>query len=43
MLRTHNGEAWQFACTTCGYLEWHVLDTESLQFIRDNWGHVRPH
>ena len=43
MLRTHNGEAWQFACTTCGYLEWHVLDPESLRFIRDNWGHVRPH
>ena len=43
MVRTHNGEAWQFVCTTCGYLEWHILDPASLEFIRGHWGPVRPH
>ena len=38
----HRGEAWQFACTTCGYLEWHVLDPGTLDFIRGAWGEVRP-
>jgi hypothetical protein len=42
-VRVHQGEAWQFACTTCGYLEWHVLDPGSLEFIKASWGHVRPH
>jgi hypothetical protein len=43
MVRTHSGEAWQFVCTTCGYLEWHILDPASLEFIRGHWGAVRPH
>ena len=42
-VRTHQGESWQFACTTCGYLEWHILDPGSLEFIEGAWGHVRPH
>ena len=43
MVRAHQGEAWQFVCTTCGYLEWHVLDPGTLEYLRTHWGHVRPH
>jgi hypothetical protein len=40
--RPHRGEAWQFVCTSCGYLEWHVLDAATLDFIAQNWAPVTP-
>ena len=33
---------WQFACTTCGYLELHVLDDAALAFIRQRWPVISP-
>ena len=34
----HNTDGiWQFACGTCGYLEFHVLDERALEFIRKRW------
>jgi hypothetical protein len=43
IVRAHRGEAWQFACTSCGYLEWHVLDPATIEFIARSWGRVAPH
>jgi hypothetical protein len=35
---THRTEGmWQFVCTTCGYLELHLLDEAALAFIRTEW------
>jgi hypothetical protein len=36
------GEAWQFACTSCGYLEWWVLDPQTLEHIQATWAPVAP-
>ncbi len=33
---------WQFVCTTCGYLEMHVLDAKALGFIATSWPRVVP-
>ena len=43
MLVTHQGEAWQYVCTSCGYMEWHVLDPGTIEFVKRSWGSVRPH
>jgi hypothetical protein len=42
MVRTHGAELWAFACTTCGYLELHVLDAASLAYIAEHWVAVPP-
>ena len=42
MVRPEAGQAWQFACTSCGYLEWWVLDPQTIQFIEGNWMPVTP-
>jgi hypothetical protein len=36
------GEAWQFACTSCGYLEWWVVDPQTIEHIRSTWVPVSP-
>jgi predicted nucleic-acid-binding Zn-ribbon protein len=35
-------DVWAFACTTCGYLEFHILDEDTLEFIRRKWIEVPP-
>ena len=42
MVVRHQGQAMQFACTQCGYLEWWVLDPETIRFIEQNWAPVTP-
>jgi predicted nucleic-acid-binding Zn-ribbon protein len=42
MIVPFQGEAWQFACTSCGYLEWYVLDPRTIQHIESTWYHVEP-
>jgi hypothetical protein len=35
-------DLWTYACTTCGYLELHLLDQEALAFVRERWLEVPP-
>ena len=42
MVIPFQGEAWQFACTSCGYLEWWVLDPRTLEHIQSTWTPVPP-
>jgi hypothetical protein len=35
-------DLWTYACTTCGYLELHLLDAAALSFIRERWLEVPP-
>jgi hypothetical protein len=42
MVVPQQGEARQFACTECGYLEWWILDPATLAFIEQNWAPVTP-
>lgn len=42
MVRAYPGQVWQFACTTCGYLEWWVLDPETLADMASSWVTVQP-
>ena len=42
MVVPFRGEAWQFACTSCGYLEWWVLDPQTLGHIQSTWAPVTP-
>ncbi|WP_067538121.1 hypothetical protein [Nocardia crassostreae] len=38
ILQGHNTTGlWQFACTTCGYLEMYVLDAAAIGFIQQRW------
>ena len=37
MARNQQSEVWNFACTTCGYLEWAVYDPAGLAFINEQW------
>lgn len=40
MVRTQPTDLWAFACTTCGYLELHVLDPVGLRYIEQSWTEV---
>lgn len=40
MVVPQQGEARQFACTECGYLEWWILDPQTIQFIEQSWAPV---
>jgi hypothetical protein len=42
MVIPRQGEAWQFVCTSCGYLEWWVLDPETISWIESKWVPVEP-
>jgi predicted nucleic-acid-binding Zn-ribbon protein len=42
MVVPQQGEARQFACTGCGYLEWWILDPQTIQFIEQSWAPVTP-
>ena len=42
MVRNQEAELWAFACTTCGYLELHLVDPSSLAFIAQQWVEVPP-
>lgn len=42
MVRASQNQVWQFACTTCGYLEWWVLDPETLADMQSSWVAVPP-
>jgi hypothetical protein len=33
-------KVWAFACTTCGYLELHVLDPVGIGYIAERWAPV---
>jgi hypothetical protein len=42
MVIPFQGEAWQFACTSCGYLEWWVVDPLTIEHIQSTWAPVSP-
>jgi predicted nucleic-acid-binding Zn-ribbon protein len=42
MVRPHQANLWTFACTTCGYVEFHPLDPPTLAWITQNWLEVPP-
>jgi hypothetical protein len=42
MVIPFQGEAWQFACTSCGYLEWWVMDPRTIEYMQTNWAPVSP-
>lgn len=42
MVRQHQADLWAFACTTCGYLEFHLLDPPTLAWLGQNWVPVPP-
>lgn len=35
-------DLWTYVCTTCGYVELHLLDPAGLAFVAENWAHVAP-
>jgi hypothetical protein len=37
MVVPFQGEAWQFACTSCGYLEWWIVDPQTIEHIESTW------
>lgn len=37
IVRPFQGKPSQLVCTACGYLEWWVLDPETIAFIEDRW------
>jgi hypothetical protein len=42
IVRPFTGQAWQLACTSCGYLEWWITDQDTIRFIEENWVKVPP-
>ncbi len=42
IVRNQPAQAWAFACTTCGYLELHLLDAEALAFVAQQWMPITP-
>jgi predicted RNA-binding Zn-ribbon protein involved in translation (DUF1610 family) len=40
MVIPQQGQVTQFACTACGYLEWWILDPQTIRFIEQNWSPV---
>jgi hypothetical protein len=42
MVVPHQGEARQFACTGCGYVEWWIVDPDTIRFIEQSWAPVAP-
>lgn len=40
MVIPQQGQLTQFACTQCGYLEWWILDPDTIRFIEQNWAPV---
>ncbi len=42
MVRNQPTELWAFGCTTCGYVELHVLDPAGLAFMAGQWTPVAP-
>jgi hypothetical protein len=38
----HRTDLWAFGCTTCGYVELHVLDPEGIAFMAQQWVPVPP-
>jgi hypothetical protein len=33
---------WTFVCTTCGHLEFELLDPAAIEFVAANWIEVPP-
>jgi hypothetical protein len=42
MVRNHQTKLWAFGCTTCGYIELHVIDPGGLGFMQQQWLPVPP-
>lgn len=36
-VRRQAADLWGFACTTCGYVELHLLDPKAIAYINENW------
>lgn len=41
-VRVQQADLWAFACVTCGFLEFHLPDAATLQYIGDHWLPVPP-
>jgi hypothetical protein len=35
--RLHQTDLWTYACTTCGYVELHLVDPSALAFVTQQW------
>jgi hypothetical protein len=42
MVRNQEADVWNFACGSCGYLEWYLLDAAGLGFVNQHWAPVPP-
>lgn len=42
MVRNLEVDLWTFACTTCGYVELHLLDPAGIAFVNERWSPVPP-
>jgi hypothetical protein len=36
-VRRQQADLWAYACTTCGYVELHLLDAAALQYVGQHW------
>ena len=37
IVRPHKSDLWTYACTTCGYVELHLIDPAALAYVTENW------
>lgn len=42
MVRNQETDLWAFGCTTCGYIEWFLLDPAGIAFVNQHWMPVPP-
>jgi hypothetical protein len=40
ILHTHRTDIWSFVCTSCGYVEVHLIDPEAVAFAEREWAAV---
>lgn len=40
ILHTHRSDLWAYVCTTCGYVELHLIDPAGLEFVKEQWAEV---
>lgn len=41
-IRRRSVDMWAFACTSCGYVELHLIDPRAIEFITESWVEVPP-
>jgi hypothetical protein len=37
MVRPQAADLWTYVCTTCGYLELHLVDPSALAYVTESW------